>query len=123
VNAGVPRVTSDPAARARFEVTGKLHRPLLTMFDTGDLFVPPLNEVLYDKWVREQGNQDNLVQRAVRRFVHCDFSPAERERTFEDFVNWMNRGVKPAGDDLGVPLLDVGKRWTAPPRRDDPGHR
>ncbi len=40
LNSGVRRIPADAGERARFTFTGKLRAPLLTIQDTGDLFVP-----------------------------------------------------------------------------------
>jgi hypothetical protein len=122
LNAGIPRMTSDPAVRSEFAFTGKLTHPLLTMDDTGDMFVPMANGQAYRKLVESAGQGGLLVQRTVRRFVHCDFSIAERNQSFNDLIAWVNNGVKPDGEDLTGPLDDVGRRWTSPLRPDDPGH-
>lgn len=121
LNADVRRVSSDPAARARYAFTGKLQDPLLTIHDTGDAFVPMYNEQVYRQLTQAAGKSDLLVQRAVRRFLHCDFSLTERNRAFDDLIAWVTNGVKPAGEDLSGSLLDAGRTWTDPLRPDDPG--
>jgi len=127
VNAGVPRVAAnpayrDPAAYPEFApMTGKIDRPLLTLHDTGDLFVPIALEQSYRRTVEAAGRGDLLVQRAVRRAGHCNFSEQERERAFDDLVRWVQTGAKPAGDDLSGDLRDVGTRFTDPPEPADPG--
>lgn len=40
LNPGVRRIQADAAERARFTFTGELRAPMLTIQDTGDLFVP-----------------------------------------------------------------------------------
>jgi hypothetical protein len=61
------------------------------------------------------------VQRAVRRPGHCAFTDAERQRAFEDLVAWVERGTKPAGEDLLGDLRDAGRAFTVPLAGDDPG--
>ena len=119
INNGVRRVSSRPLIRSQFAVTGKLKAPLLTIHGTGDGFVPITNEQTYLQMVKAAGRSDLLVQRGVRRFVHCDFSLAERTRTFNDLTRWVKNGVKPEGEDLSGSLKDVGKKWTEPKRPDD----
>jgi pimeloyl-ACP methyl ester carboxylesterase len=128
LNAGVRRVAADPSARnfdTHYEFTrfkGNLKVPLLTIHGTGDSQVPIRAEQQYLEEVEASGTRRMLVQRAVRRLVHCDFSTAERNRAFTDLLGWVTTGAKPEGDDLRGSLLDVGKRWTEPLRQDDPGH-
>lgn len=63
-----------------------------------------------------------LVQRAVRRFTHCDFTAAERMHVWNDLVTWVTTGARPEGEDLRGSLADVGRKWTEPLLPDDPGH-
>ncbi len=119
INDGVRRVSSRPLIRSQFAVTGKLKAPLLTIHGTGDGFVPITNEQIYLQMVKAAGQDNLLVQRGVRRFVHCDFSLAERTRTFNDLTGWVKNGVKPEGEDFSGSLKDIGKKWTEPRRPDD----
>jgi hypothetical protein len=60
--------------------------------------------------VAARGNSDLVVQRAIRGVGHCDFSTTEYETAFADLVNWVENGVRPAGDDVGDPaaVADAG---------------
>lgn len=128
LNQGVKRIAPDPSARnvdTHYEFTrfkGNLKAPLLTIHGTGDAQVPIRAELQYRELVEASGTSAMLVQRAVRRIAHCDFSTAERNRAFTDLLGWVTTGSKPEGDDLSGPLLDVGRRWSDPLRQDDPGH-
>jgi pimeloyl-ACP methyl ester carboxylesterase len=127
LNAGVQRVPPDPQARdPRLNPdfaprTGKLRAPLLTLHTTGDAFVPISQEVTYRQLVEAAGAGQFLVQRAIRRPDHCQFSDAERSRAFTDLVNWVENGVRPAGDDLSGDLRNVGLAFTDPLLPGDPG--
>ena len=128
LNAGVKRLSADPSARnfeKHYEFSGfkgTLKTPLLTIHDTGDMFAPIGLEQQYRATVEAAGAGSMLVQRAIRRIEHCDFSPAERGRAWTDLVAWVTSGTRPQGDDLSGSLLDVGRQWTSPLRPDDPGH-
>ena len=76
---------------------------MLTLHNLGDLFVPVLNEVEYAARAAAHGKSDLLVQRAIRGVLHCDFTAAEFSTAFIDLVNWVENGVKPAGDDWLTP--------------------
>jgi pimeloyl-ACP methyl ester carboxylesterase len=127
LNASIIRLAADPAARnagrgAGYAVpTGKIQVPVLSMHTTGDAFVPIVLQVSYRKIVDAAGRGDLLVQRAVRRPGHCDFSQAEVMEGFNDLVSWVKEGVKPRGEDFLKPLTDAGREWTKPIRADDPG--
>ncbi len=112
----------DPATYPEFAPeTGKIQRPMLTLHGTGDLFVPISQEQSYRKIVDAAGAGDLLVQRAIRRAGHCNFSEQEREQAFDDLVGWVTRGVKPSGDDLSGDLSDIGRAFTTPLEPNDPG--
>jgi dienelactone hydrolase len=121
LNDGVRRIAADPAERARYAFTGNLQDPLLTLHDTGDVFVPIYNEQVYRRLADGAGKGDLLVQRAIRRFLHCDFSLLERNRAFDDLIHWVKNGVKPEGEDLLGSLENAGIQFTDPLRADDPG--
>ncbi len=108
LNADIFRITADKKARKKGnvpspELTGKIKVPVLTMHNLGDLFVPFHMETEYFNTVAERGNQDLLVQRAIRGVNHCGFSTAEYETAFSDLVNWVETGVRPAGDNFADP--------------------
>jgi hypothetical protein len=80
-------------------ISGDIDIPVVTLHNLGDLFVPVHNEINYAERVAANGNSELLVQRAIRGVVHCDFTGAELGTAFLDLVNWVENGVKPAGDD------------------------
>ena len=130
LNAGVRRFA--PARGSRTpetdpyfsELTGRLSAPLLTIHETGDAWVPMSLEQDYRHKTLAAGTQDRLVQRAIRRPGHCHFSMEERIQAFEDLVAWIERGLRPEGEDLLNPdMATVGLRWTTPLRDDDPAAR
>lgn len=127
LNAKIGRVMANPVFRdpARYPefapLSGRIETPLLTLHNTGDLFVPISLEQSYRRTVDAAGAGDLLVQRAIRRAGHCMFTDAERIRAFDDLVAWVERGSRPAGDDLTGPLRDAGRTWTDPLEPDDPG--
>jgi len=128
LNGGVLRVPGfgfarDPQQHPDYAPrTGRLQAPLLTIHTTGDHFVPISQEVAYRQLVDAAGDGGFLVQRAIRRPDHCQFSDAERIRAFDDLVNWVENGVQPAGDDFSSgDLRDVGLDFTTPLLPGDPG--
>ncbi len=129
LNAQVIRIPADPASRNAVTHpdfaprTGRLQAPLLTLHTTGDHFVPISLEQSYRRTVDAAGAGNLLVQRAIRRPDHCQFTPDELTRGFADLVTWVEQGVVPEGDDLlGPDLSDVGRAFTTPLLPGDPGH-
>lgn len=129
LNAAVRRKLADPALRSPdgpFEelvpFDGRVERPLLTMHGTGDLFVPIVLQQRLRQAMEAAGAADRLVQRVYRIAGHCQFSPTEEARAFEDLAGWVRGGARPQGDDLMGDLRDAGRTFTAPLRPGDPGH-
>ena len=109
LNNEVVRVSAQPQARKSNglsnvpAVAGDPNVPVLTMHNLGDLFVPFHMETIYNQRVADNGKSDLLVQRAIRGVSHCGFTTTEYETAMADLVNWVETGVRPAGDDVGNP--------------------
>jgi pimeloyl-ACP methyl ester carboxylesterase len=130
IEAGARRKAGDPAMRgpsSPYEelrpFDGDIERPLMTMHGTGDLFVPIFLQRLLKDAVRAAGDDALLVQRVYRIPGHCGFSQPEMIRAFDDLVAWVERGTRPAGDDVSASLADAGRTFTSPLREGDPGRR
>jgi hypothetical protein len=124
LNAEVLRVRADPQGRhpdglANIPpITGRLPIPVLSLHTIGDLFVPFSMEQIYARRAAAQGASDLLVTRAFRDHAHCGFAVPEEERAFADLVEWVEHGVKPAGDDVldpaNVASATFGCRFSVP---------
>ena len=127
INAGIYRQVADPEARNaatypdKVPTSGRLTAPLLTLHNTGDLFVPISQEREYLAAASAAGSAELLVQRAIRAAGHCQFSDDELTEAFDDLVAWVEDGTRPQGDDLGTDLADIGMAFTNPVREGDPG--
>jgi pimeloyl-ACP methyl ester carboxylesterase len=80
LNAGVARYRADPAALAalgRFETSGDLDVPIVTLHTTGDPFVPFNQSSLYAAKVAAAGASARLTGIPVERHGHCAFEAAE----------------------------------------------
>jgi len=103
------------------ERTGRLTVPLLTVHETGDAWVPLSLEQAYRRRAIAAGTDHLLVQRAVRAPTHCGADGETLEQAFDDLVAWIERGVRPQGDDVLAPDLSrIGLRWTRVLYPDDP---
>jgi pimeloyl-ACP methyl ester carboxylesterase len=103
------------------ERTGRLTVPLLTLHETGDAWVPLSLEQAYRRRTIAAGTDRLLVQRVLRAGGHCTFDYQIRERAFDDLVAWIERGVRPDGDDvLAADLSRIGLEWTVTMHPDDP---
>ena len=108
LNESIIRVRRDRGVnRKRFlrlqrvpEITGRISIPVLSVHTLGDLFVPFSSEQVYAREVQRHRRSGLLVSRATRAIGHCEFSAEELMQTFDDLVQWVNDGVKPAGDNV-----------------------
>jgi pimeloyl-ACP methyl ester carboxylesterase len=118
-NRGVIRLADDAERMASFiagnEITGELAMPTITLHTTGDWQVPVDQEQILRRKVEAAGKGDLLVQRVIRDPYHCNTTATEWERSFEDLVAWVEKGVTPAGEDvLAEDLSQLGTFTLAP---------
>ena len=103
------------------EPTGRLTVPLLTLHETGDAWVPLSLEQSYKRRTIAAGTDHLLVQRVVRAPSHCGVDGSTRRQAFDDLVAWIERGVRPDGEDVLAPDLSrVGLKWTPYLHLEDP---
>jgi len=127
INRNVRRFAPLPGARTAqdnpvfAELTGRIAAPIISLHTTGDAFVPFSLEQSYRRLTDAVGTSDLLVQRGIRRPGHCQFEQAEQTRAFDDLVAWVERGIRPAGDDVLSPnTAALGLAWTTPLLPTDP---
>lgn len=112
-NEELSRVSADPNANPLRNdgvrwlplVNGDFDVPVMTMHTLGDFYVPFRHQQLYRERAIENGNEDLLVQRAIRGPSHCDFSVSEYRAFVPAWLDWVNGGAKPAGDEVLDPAI------------------
>jgi dienelactone hydrolase len=103
------------------ERTGRLTAPLITLHETGDAWVPLSLEQSYRRRAIAARADHLLVQRVMRAPSHCGFDGETREQAFDDLVAWIERGARPAGEDVLAPDLSrIGLKWTPALHLEDP---
>ncbi len=119
-NRDVIRLSPDATRLQTFvagnELTGNLQMPLLTLHTTGDWQVPIDQERVLRSKVEAAGRGDLLVQRVVKDPLHCGFTNAEWEHGLEDLTGWVERGIKPQGEDVFVKDLQQAGKFDLTPR-------
>jgi pimeloyl-ACP methyl ester carboxylesterase len=103
---------NDSAARVFTEgedTTGNIQMPLISLHTTGDAQVFISQAQIYQRSVDAAGRSDLLVQRVFRDPGHCGFTNAEWAANLEALVEWVERDVKPAGEDV---LIDDLRAFT-----------
>ena len=104
LNAGVRRYRADAKAAAWlarwYTPSGKLTRPMLALHDVGDPLVPAAGAFTYAMTAQRAGHGDRFVQQYVDRSGHCVFEPEEVARAFDQLVDWVDTGTRPASGKL-----------------------
>ena len=127
INARVRRIhpvkdARSPTANPVYaERTGRLTVPLITLHETGDAWVPLSLEQSYRRRTIAAGTDHLLVQRVMRAASHCGFDGKTRIQAFDDLVAWIERGVRPVGEDVLAPDLSrIGLAYTPALFLEDP---
>lgn len=99
LNQHVRRYSAQPAARAyllrHYTPTGRLGRPMLAVHTSYDPVVPVSQLAGYAAKVEAAGYASNLVQEYVPRDGHCNVTPEQAGRAFDELVRWTHGGPKP----------------------------
>ncbi|MDX2181591.1 MAG: DUF6351 family protein [Bryobacteraceae bacterium] len=106
INAGIARVAADPKAaaylRANYAPTGKIEQPMLAVHTDYDPVVPTWIPNLYTEIAAQAGTSGKFLQQFVKRDGHCQISPAETGRAFDDLRAWVEKGETPPSGDRTI---------------------
>jgi pimeloyl-ACP methyl ester carboxylesterase len=98
LNIGVQRFAASPAALrnlARFQTSGELRIPMMTLHTTGDEIVPYWHQLLYLRKA-ETSHGGSLTPVPVVRYGHCNFTSREMLGAFGLLV-WQSTGRRMPG--------------------------
>jgi pimeloyl-ACP methyl ester carboxylesterase len=98
LNIGVQRFAASPAALrnlARFQTSGELRIPMVTLHTTGDEIVPYWHQLLYLRKA-ETSHGGSLTPVPVFRYGHCNFTSREMLGAFGLLV-WQSTGRRMPG--------------------------
>ncbi|MDE1958240.1 MAG: alpha/beta hydrolase [Xanthomonadaceae bacterium] len=100
LNAGVRRYAADPAAarwlERHYTPTGRLARPLLELHTLHDPLIHADVGAAYALLAQRQGDADEFVQQYVPSAGHCTYTPADVARAFDELLDWVHHGRRPA---------------------------
>jgi pimeloyl-ACP methyl ester carboxylesterase len=94
LNRGVARFRASPIALRnlqRYQTTGRLSKPLVTLHTTGDEVIPYWHALLYRAKARPTG-QGKLTPIRIDRYGHCNFTTAEIVSAFAVLVEQVTGG-------------------------------
>jgi len=123
LNLGVQRFTADkiPLNRIdkKYETSGALKKPLVTMHTTGDPIVPYWHSTLYTGKAAANGKGGSYIPITVQRYGHCTFTLPEMLNAFGALV-FQTSGQ--ALNTAGLPLNSAGaNEFYNPAERAMPG--
>ena len=99
-NVGVARYDMPSDARNyldhNYVPTGNLQIPVLSVHNSWDPLVPFFHEPALAGAAGAAGRADNLVQRGVANYGHCNFPTPLVVSSFQTLVDWAESGIKPA---------------------------
>ena len=100
LNDGVRRYGAEESARryliAHYTPTGHVTRPMLALHTTYDPLIPGWTLARYADAVAEAGFSENFVQQYVHREGHCAISPKQVGASFDELLEWIHAGRRPA---------------------------
>lgn len=100
LNDGVSRFGADARARKYvldyYEGTGHVTRPTVALHTVYDPVIPTSRLTPYLELVTKTGHGGNYVQQYVHREGHCNMTPDEVTRAFDELVNWVHTNRPPA---------------------------
>lgn len=117
---------SDPNARNYaahyFTPDGRITRPVLTLHTTHDAAAIPNNESAYHAAVKEQGDENLLMQVFSTGFstpngvvnTHVTFTPAQYFAAIDAMVYWLDTGTRPNPAVFFKPELGFDPNYVAP---------
>jgi pimeloyl-ACP methyl ester carboxylesterase len=101
LNRTVKRYSAEPNAREyvrqHASPTGRTADPVLTIHTTSDPLVLGTDVTAYEVLAVQAGTADRFVARFVDANGHCNFTPAQTGRAFDDLRTWARGGARPAG--------------------------
>jgi alpha-beta hydrolase superfamily lysophospholipase len=113
LNAGVPRLKADPAARARLaedgDFSGRLSVPVMTLHAIGDPLAYVEHEAAYRAAVEKAGASDKLLQVFTREKEHDLLNPFQYEAALDGLLAWIDSTKRPASADIAAACEQLAK--------------
>jgi len=98
------RYPRDPRAaeylEAYFDPTGEIEKPVITMKDIGDPYLPPPSDFYFHEAVAQAGNERFLLQLFRAEFNHSGFTVPQFIEAVAAMRHWIDTGEKPKATDF-----------------------
>jgi pimeloyl-ACP methyl ester carboxylesterase len=79
----------------KYDRTGNIGKPVVLMHTIYDQLIPPLyGEVNFENMVHQKGKDHFLTVKLCNGQGHCNFTPDQIGRSFDELRHWVKTGVK-----------------------------
>lgn len=80
---------------SKYDRTGNINKPVVLMHTLYDQLIPPQYGVLnFENMVHQQGKDDFFIVKYTNGQGHCQFSPEETGKAFDELREWVKTGNK-----------------------------
>lgn len=88
--------TVDPSVIfSKYDRTGNIDKPVVVMHTIYDQLIPPrLGVTNYENMVIAQGKTGFLTVKYTKGQGHCQFTPEETAKAFDELLHWLKTGEK-----------------------------
>ncbi|GAA4394409.1 alpha/beta hydrolase [Nibrella viscosa] len=88
--------TVDPAVLfGKYDRTGNINKPVVLMHTLYDQLIPPAYGVTnFENMVHQQGKGQFFTVRYTNGRGHCNFTPQQTGKAFDELRSWVKTGVK-----------------------------
>jgi pimeloyl-ACP methyl ester carboxylesterase len=79
----------------KYERNGNINKPVVLMHTIYDQLIPPMYGVVnFENMVRQQAKEQFFTVKYTNGQGHCNFTPSQTGKAFDELRNWVKTGVK-----------------------------
>jgi pimeloyl-ACP methyl ester carboxylesterase len=79
----------------KYDRTGNINKPVVLMHTVYDQLIPPTYGVInFENMVHQQGKDQYFTVKYTNGQGHCNFTPSETGKAFDELRNWVKTGTK-----------------------------
>lgn len=98
MNQKVERIAANVSQSANFskyDRTGQISKPTVVLHTIYDQLIPADYAIVpYENLIQKNGNQEYYVVKYTSGQGHCNFTPEQTGKTFDDLRKWVNTGKR-----------------------------
>jgi pimeloyl-ACP methyl ester carboxylesterase len=91
----LPATTNPDIIFKKYDRTGNITKPVLTMHTIYDQLIPPTYGVNnFENMVHQKGKDQNFTVKYTNGQGHCNFTETQTLKAFDELRDWLKTGVK-----------------------------